>query len=121
MHAVHIQENETVVPAPPTASPRQQERLAIYKKEHYLNLQPVQVIEKLYDTAILGCKKNDSHLAQRAITELTVALNFDHKEVSVGLFQLYQYCKTSIREGRHEEALSVLEELRAIWKEAFHL
>jgi flagellin-specific chaperone FliS len=92
-----------------------------YRKEDSMNLTPVQVIARVYDVAILAIKKNDQDLARRAINELISALNFDYQEVSLGLFKLYDYCKTMIREGKNEEALNVLQELRSAWVEAFHL
>jgi flagellin-specific chaperone FliS len=93
----------------------------IYHREQFLNLSPVEVIKKLYETAILGCKKNNAPLAQNAITELIVGLNFDYQEVSVGLYRLYQYAKRCIRNGNMNEAIRVLEELRTTWVKAFRL
>lgn len=93
----------------------------IYHREQFLNLSPVEVVRKLYDTAILGCKKNNVSLAQNAITELVVGLNFDYQELSVGLYRLYQYAKRCIRNGNMNEAVRVLEELRTTWVKAFHL
>jgi flagellin-specific chaperone FliS len=79
------------------------------------------VIKKLYDTAILGCKKNDTALAQQAVTELIIGLNFEYEDISVGLYRLYQYSKDCIRKGELDEAVKVLQELRETWVEAFHL
>ena len=92
-----------------------------YRKEDSLNLSPVQVIARVYDVAILALKKDDKELARRAINELISALNFDYQEVSLGLYKLYDYCKTMIRQGKNDEALSVLSELRSAWVEAFKL
>ena len=93
----------------------------MYHREQFLNLSPVEVVKKLYDTAILGCKKNNTVLAQNAITELVVGLNFDYQDLSVGLYRLYQYAKYCIRNGNTNEAVQVLEELRATWVKAFRL
>jgi flagellin-specific chaperone FliS len=92
-----------------------------YRKEDSMNLTPVQVIARVYDVAILAIKKDDKDLARRAINELISALNFEYQEVSLGLFKLYDYCKTCIRTGKNQEALGILQELRAAWGEAFHL
>jgi flagellin-specific chaperone FliS len=86
-----------------------------------LNLSPVEVIQKLYDTAIIGCKKNDQPLAQRALNELVTALDFEHQDLSLGLYRLYDYCKRNIRQGNTAEAIGVLEELRSTWAKAFDL
>jgi flagellin-specific chaperone FliS len=100
---------------------RVDEALQTYRNEHLSNLSPVQVVLKLYDIALQGCKKQNYGIAQRALTELILALNFDHKELATGLFQLYDYAKRSIRQGQVDEAITILEELRAAWAEAFHL
>lgn len=95
--------------------------LQTYQKEHLLNLSPVQVVQKLYDVAIQGCKKKDYSLAQRALTELTVSLNFEHQEMALGLYRLYDYSKRCIRQGKTDEAIKILEELRSTWSQAFNI
>ncbi|GEM_PF-439764 len=92
-----------------------------YRREHLVNLTPVQVIKKLYDTAIFACKKKDYDLAQRAITQLILGLNFDYEEMANGLLSLYMYSKECIRKGQIAEATTVLEELRSAWAQAFNL
>jgi flagellar protein FliS len=92
-----------------------------YRNEQFLNLTPVQVIDKLYSLAINACKKGDARLARRVINELIAGLNFDYKEMSTGLFRLYQYCKHCIRQEQMDDAVVVLEELRATWAQAFKL
>lgn len=99
----------------------QAQAAAAYGREQLLNLTPVEVIQRLYDYAILGCKKDDPTLAQRAINELIVALNFEHKEVSFGLFRLYDYCKGRIQKRDYHAALEILEPLRETWSKAFGL
>lgn len=92
-----------------------------YRREQLLNLSPVEVVLKLYDTAILSCKKNDLDLARKALNELIAGLNFDYRDMSLGLFRLYDYCKTCIRKQEVDEAVTILEELRGTWAQAFHL
>ncbi len=92
-----------------------------YQKEQLLNLSPVEVIRKLYDTEIVACKKHDLRLAQRVLTELISSLNFDNNEIAVQLFQLYDYCKRCLRKGNFEEVELVFEELRSSWVDAFKL
>jgi flagellin-specific chaperone FliS len=119
----HMIETDTAVAVmpPPHPSPSQTAATNRYRKEDSMNLTPVQVIGRVYDVAILAIKKNDKDLARRAINELISALNFDYQEVSLGLFKLYDYCKTCLRAGKDQEALSILQELRAAWGEAFHV
>jgi flagellin-specific chaperone FliS len=92
-----------------------------YRREHLVNLTPVQVIKKLYDTAIFALKKKDYDLAHRAISQLILGLNFDYEEMASGLMSLYMYSKECIRKGEIAEATTVLEELRSAWIQAFNL
>lgn len=92
-----------------------------YQKEQLLNLSSVEVIRKLYDTGIVACKKQDFQLAQRVLTELISSLNFDNNEISVQLFQLYDYCKRSLRKKEFTVVEQVFEELRSSWVDAFKL
>ncbi|MCX7984305.1 MAG: flagellar protein FliS [Bacteroidetes bacterium] len=92
-----------------------------YQREQYMNLTPVEVIKKLYDVAILGCKKRDKALANNAVTELIVGLNFEYQEIALGLYRLYQYVKHCLRHENYSEAEYVLQELRTTWMQAFHL
>ena len=111
-------------PAEPAAIPATPIRSAAvntYRREQVANLSPIEVILKLYDTAIVSCKRTEYDLTRRAINELIAALNFEHGEMSLGLYRLYDYCKRCIRENRPEETVSILQELRGVWAEAFHL
>jgi len=95
--------------------------LSTYRNEQLMNLSPVEVIHKLYAIAIQAIRKNDHHLAQRAINELIAGLNFEHEEVALTLYRLYQYAKYCLRQGNAAGAIEVLEELRSAWGEAFKL
>ncbi|MER3522546.1 MAG: hypothetical protein C4326_00400 [Ignavibacteria bacterium] len=112
-------------PAPPVerlfSAPKVHSALTTYRKEQVLNLSPVEVIDKLYGVAIQAIKKDDKGLAYRAMNELIAALNFEYQEVALSLYRLYQYAKYCLRQGKHDDAVEVLEELRSAWKEAFKL
>ncbi len=105
----------------PQISSRVNSALNTYRNEQLMNLSPVDVIYKLYAVAIQAIKKNDQPLAQKAINELIAGLNFEYQEVALTLFKLYQYTKLCLRQGRTDDALEVLEELRSAWSEAFKL
>lgn len=92
-----------------------------YRNEQLANLSPVEVIHKLYGVAIQAIKKNDQQLANRAINELIAGLNFEHQEIALSLYRLYQYSKHCLRQGKPADAMEVLEELRSAWIEAFKL
>lgn len=92
-----------------------------YHQEQALNLSPVQVILKLYDLILISCKKKDKKMSIRALNELIVALNFDHKEMSTGLYRLYDYSKRCVYAGKFEQTEDVITELRGAWAQAFKL
>ncbi len=92
-----------------------------YRNDHVMNLSPVEIIQKLYDIGIVACRKHDKVLAQKVLTELISSLNFDNNEISVKLFNLYNYSKTLIRNGEFDEAGNLIEDLRDGWKKAFKL
>jgi len=106
---------------PPAAAPASAAAINTYRREHFGNLPPVRVIHKLLEIAIQACKKEDKTLATKALTELTLALNFDYKEIALGFFRLYDYCKQRVHKGQFADALVILEDLRATWAQAFHL
>ena len=115
-----------VVPEPGMAQPLQTSHPYVsaakaYRNEQLLNLSPVQVIDKLSSVAIQACKKSDAALAQRAVNELIIGLNFEYQEISIGLYRLYEYCKHCIRKEKMNDAVVVLEELRSTWAQAFKL
>jgi hypothetical protein len=95
--------------------------LKMYKNEQAFNLTPVEMVKRMYDLAIIAGKKNDTEKAQRIVRELIIALDYSHGALAVQLFHLYQYCIKSLREDRVDEAISLLEDLRNTWAEAFNL
>ncbi len=86
-----------------------------------VGLTPAQLILKLYDYVILNCKKQSTSKVNAGLTQLIAALNFDYREVALGLFRLYRYCQDKSRKGDFKEVESIIGELRATWAEAFKL
>jgi flagellin-specific chaperone FliS len=76
---------------------------------------PAQLVLKVYDVAIVAGKNNDTQKASKAIVELISALRFEHGEISLGLFRLYQYCLDSVKVGKFDDAVKILSELRNTW------
>jgi len=64
-----------------------------------MSLSPVQLILKVYDYIIVNAKKSNYSNVNAGLTQLIAALNFDYKEVSMGLFRLYRYCQTQSQKG----------------------
>jgi flagellin-specific chaperone FliS len=94
---------------------------SMYRKEQLLNLTPVEVIHKLFDVVILGCKKKDFPLAQRALNELVAGLDFEAGDLAVKLYNLYEYCKRRIRQDDPAEVINIIQDLKSTWANAFQI
>ena len=92
-------------------------QLNSYLKNQILSLSPMQLLVKVYDVAIIGCKSKDMNKASKALVELISGLRFEYEEISVGLFRLYQYCLDEIKKENYDIPLKVLTELRNTWVE----
>ena len=86
-----------------------------YHKNEIMNMSPAQLVLKLFDFAILGCKLKDSLKVSKALVELISALSFEKNEIAIGLFKLYQYCLDVIKKEQFDEALKIITELRSTW------
>ncbi|HZW04575.1 MAG TPA: flagellar export chaperone FliS [Anaerolineaceae bacterium] len=86
-----------------------------YRQQDVMGASPVRLVVMAYDLAIRACEQQDFEKATRAISVLRDALDFDHAEVSVGLFRLYQWCLDCLRKGDYASAISILRELREAW------
>ena len=96
-------------------APLMNRNLHAYQKSQILSMEPVPLLIKVYDFIILNCKKQDADKASRGLVELMSALNFDHQEIALGLFRLYQFCQDKIKQGEFEDAIPILEGLRNSW------
>jgi len=101
--------------------PASKTALDAYRREEFLHLTPEQIIHKLMTLGVQGCRKRDKTQAVRAVNALILALDFKYNDVSMGFFRLYDYCKLCIYQGNFGNAITILDELRATWAEAFHL
>jgi flagellar protein FliS len=90
-----------------------------YLLNNIMDATPAQLLLKVYDFAVVHCKKQDLSKTNAAIQTLIDALRFDGgeevKEVSIGLLRLYQYCQEQTRRGNFESVQMVLTELRESW------
>jgi flagellin-specific chaperone FliS len=89
-----------------------------YRDQQILSANPMQLLMMVYEQAIVQCEARDAQRAQRAITELIGALNFDAGEITVDLFRLYEYCLWEIRRQRFADAAHILRRLKSAWDEA---
>jgi len=86
-----------------------------YQKSQIMSMSPAQLVLKVYDYAILGCKLKDSGKVSKALIELISALKFEHGEISLGMFKLYQYCMDIVKKNQFDEVMEILSELRNTW------
>lgn len=96
-------------------------RMNQYVVNDILNASPAELIMKVYDFAILNCQKQNIIKTNDALQVLINALNFDHpeaKEISVGLFRIYQYLQDQMRKKNFEVVLKSLTELKESWETA---
>ncbi len=92
-----------------------------YKSNEIGSLSPVALILKLYDYIIVNSKRHNQSNVNAGLTQLIAALNFDYKDVSLGLFRLYAYCQAQARKGNFVEVEKLIGELRSAWAQAFKL
>jgi flagellin-specific chaperone FliS len=89
-----------------------------YRDQQILSASPMQLLLMVYEQAIVQCEARDAQRAQRAITELIGALNFDAGEVAVDLFRLYEYCLWELRRRHFADAAHILRRLKSAWEDA---
>ena len=90
-----------------------------YVNNQLMGLSKEQLLLTVYDIAITGCQQQDGEKVIRAISELISALNFEHQDIAVGLFRLYQYALDQVREKKYDEVTTILQDLRETWVAAF--
>jgi flagellin-specific chaperone FliS len=89
-----------------------------YIEDQLAGLSPVQLLIKGYDVAIASCARKDQERLSRALVQLIGALNFEHHEMALGAFRLYNYCLRQAKMGRFDAAKPILVGLRDAWVEA---
>lgn len=96
-------------------------RVNQYLMNDVLDASPEQIIMKIYDFAILNCQKHNMVKTNEALQVLINALNFEHaeaKEISVGLFRIYQYLQDQMRKQNYDLVYRTLTELKETWESA---
>jgi flagellar protein FliS len=106
-----------------TFAAKKQNRLNQYLVNDISQATPKQLLIKIYDFAIVNCKKQNLAKTNEAIQVLINSLSFQNEEVSkisIGLLRLYQYCQTEMRNKNYEIVYEILSELRGSWIAAFN-
>jgi flagellar secretion chaperone FliS len=97
------------------------QRINQYISNEILSATPEQLIMKIYDFAIVNCQRHNIIKTNEALQVLINALNFDDpaaKEISIGLFRLYQFGQDQMRKRKYDVTLRVLTELKEAWETA---
>jgi flagellin-specific chaperone FliS len=71
-------------------------RANAYLAKEILEASPQKLLIKVYDFAIVHCKKGNMDKTNRALQELINALRFDDeksKDIAIGFLKLYQFCQ----------------------------
>jgi flagellin-specific chaperone FliS len=89
-----------------------------YLEEQITAMSPIELVVKLYDIAIASCRQRDRNRLSKVLVELISALNFDHREISLGLFKIYNHCMRLAKEGDFDAVQPILAELRDAWSQA---
>jgi flagellin-specific chaperone FliS len=89
-----------------------------YVEDELAGLSPVQLLIKLYDVAIASCARGDRRRLSQALVQLISSLNFEHHDISFGVFRLLNFCLRQTHQGRFEEVKPILVGLRAAWVQA---
>ena len=87
------------------------QRINQYLNNEILSATPEQLIMRIYDFAIVNCQKHNMIKTNEALQVLINVLNFENpaaKEISIGLFRLYQFCQDQMRKRKSDRSHVVL-------------
>ncbi|MFZ0455159.1 MAG: flagellar protein FliS [Ignavibacteriaceae bacterium] len=106
-----------------TLTAKNRNRLNQYLVNEITQATPKQLLIKIYDFAIVNCKKQNLAKTNEALQVLISSLSFKNKEVSqisTGLLRLYQYCQEEMRKRNYEIVYEILTELKESWIAVFN-
>ena len=86
-----------------------------YRQQEVMGASPMGLVRLGYDLAIRACEECDFDIANKVVTQLRDALDFEQGEIALRLFALYQWCLDNIRAGDFAAAGDTLKELRQAW------
>ncbi len=92
-----------------------------YLEDQIKGMTPNQLLIKVYDAAIASCIQKNRVRLSRALVELISALNWDHREVALGLFRLYNFCLRNAKLGKFNVVEPIISELRDAWNGALKM
>ncbi len=106
-----------------TLTAKNRNRLNQYLVNEITQATPKQLLIKIYDFAIVNCKKQNLAKTNEALQVLINSLSFNNSEVSeisTGLLRLYQYCQAEMRNKNYAIVYEILTELKGSWIAAFN-
>lgn len=92
-----------------------------YLKQKIMSASPVQLVAYMYDAILAACKSSNYDRAERGLLGLIEALNFQHEEIALPMFQVYQYCLDQVRKENYTEVEGLISGFKAAWSEAMNL
>ncbi len=107
-----------------TLTKRNSKTVNNYIVKEIMEATPQQLLIKIYDFAILNCQRKNLAKTNQALQELINSLRWegeDVKQVSTGLFKLYQFCQSEMRKKNYDIVYRILSELRETWLKAFNM
>ena len=107
-----------------TLTKRNSKTVNNYIVKEIMEATPQQLLIKIYDFAILNCQRRNLAKTNQALQELINSLRWegeDVKQISTGLFKLYQYCQNEMRGKNYDIVYRILSELRETWIKAFNM
>ena len=96
-------------------------KLNPYLVQKILTASPVQLIIYIYDVAISSCARNDKIKSSEAVQDLINALNFEHKDIAITFYRIYNVILNKIHKNKFQEAKDMLSELRETWQKAIKI
>lgn len=97
------------------SSPDKSAALATYARNKVEGSTPGQLILQTYDYVIACSRRGDWQRSNKGITELMSSLDLEYMSVAGPLWRIYEYCLDANREGRCEEVIDLMTELREAW------
>lgn len=88
---------------------------SIYKRQEIKSATPAELVGHLYDFGIEACHAKNTKKLKDVISQLIRSLNFDF-EISEEFYRLYDFCRQKTNEGKFEDVLLILENMREGWK-----
>lgn len=104
-----------------TGGSKDKKKIPAYLEQEVLSWSKEKIILKMYDLFIVSNKRKDVQKMSKVLIELMGSLNFDYEETATRLYRLYEYCQRCIFQKKFDEALSIIQELRNSWAQAFDL